>query len=250
VYIRALSQEPHEGDRAWDTKVIGEITLSAADSASERLVFGMEGVVLDGDINGASNWLLKLVHFMHDNGHTINRTHGTNGCRVLGSHFRSNGGGFQIIDSDFQANSHVEFEDSVISFGFTSNVCFDFQGAVAAVFRNCMFDCFSTTNNSIFDMQGLAASITFYDCFLFPYVNDGTTLSVAVNDGAGTVAWHNTTVEVSSTGVFDPSCNTVSGTLKIQSSTAPANPFAGLVWHDVDLYESLMWDGTYWITGG
>lgn len=248
VHISTLAPEHYERDRVWDTRVVGDITLAAADAASERLVFGISGVVLDGDINGNSNWHILLNHFLHDSGHIINRIHGTNGCSVLGSHFRSTGGAFQIIDTGSSSEGKVVFEDSHISFGFSSNVCFAFAGAIVGSFKNCAFDCFSIGSNAMFDFANAACNVSFYDCTILPFISG--TLSVVVNGGSGTVLWVSSSVQVTDGGSFDPTAGSTSGRLIIFGDTEPANKYAGLQWTDTAAYVIKIWNGAAWVVPG
>lgn len=246
LFITVPVDEAPKDNKSWKTKITGNITLSAADSASDRLTLGLKGFILEGNINGNSNWEINLNNLFLQDG-IINRIHGTNDCWVFGINFQSSGGDFKIIDADVGVGK-VEFYESSISFGFESNIAFKFLGAVGVTFRNCYLDCFSLADDTIFDFNGAAGSLLLINTCIFPFVN--ATLKLADNASASSITWAGSKVGVSSSGTFDLGAwSFVAGVVTVIAESEPSNPPNGSKWEDLTLKDFMIWDGTYWGNG-
>lgn len=247
LFISVSIDETPKADKSWKTKITGDITLSAADSASDRLTLGLKGFILDGDINGNSNWEINLNSLHMDTNKVINRIHGTNGCNVFGVGFHCSS--FSMIDADVGTGT-VQFYESTLSLGFESNIAFKFLGGVAVTLRNCIVDCFSTSNNTLFDFNGAGGGLTLLNTCIFPFVFVDTILKLGDNSGAASITWSCPKIQVSSDGKFDCGAWTsVTGFVEITANKEPLNPSVGFTWVDTELNDILLWDGTYWGNG-
>jgi len=244
----------HTNDDTFLTTLVGNIVLTAADAASDRLVLGLRDLRYSGVITGASNWEIQIQDCYFDQGSTIARTHGTSGCRFRASGLHTEGGTFRISDTDAASNQNdarVHIQDSFLSIE-DDPPAFDFAGPAYLVLTRVIVSGFIFANRSFIDAANSTFNADLSDVFFEVYLFGGTTFSLISNGGSSTVYFRGVTFDDvdNGGGNYDISANTVNGEALVQGLKAPVNPFSGLKWHDRELSESLTWDGAYWGNSG
>jgi len=244
----------HLNDDTFNTTLTGNIVLTAADGAGNRMVLILRDLVYNGDITGASNWEIQLQDCHLDSDAKIARTHGTNGCRVKCVGLYSEGGKFSVVDADAasgQSNAAISIKNSVL-FIEDSPPAFDFAGPAVLTLTDCQVNGAILSSGSMIDAASDSFQANFENVRFEMYLFAGITFSMISNGGSDTVKYR-TAVFMDSTpggGRFDLSATTLHGQATIIGTPEPVNPFAGLRWDDQELHESLVYNGNNWISGG
>jgi len=237
-----------------ETTVEGNFILPDASGAPSRTIFRLEHLLLDGNITATDNW--EISGFNVDIYDTLlTRNHGANdvSCYFEKCWLSST---FFVVDNDAPTaptSGIIHVKGGELDFlGMAANQ-FTFAGDMLVILQECALSLVAVAGGAVFDFNGDSSTLTMVNVNI-QTSNFGANPELFTGVANLDVNWNETTI-VPQTGSalnMEGTAVTHAGSPYYRSTNAdgPIDPATHMEWHDLDLDDKMVWDGTYWTLNG